>query len=193
MYRHPQLAAQAQIEALRADLARVSASLETANRGRDDAERALENAREGVEPDPALEHDARYRWARRALIGLGLTGALVAIAGLVPLLGYTVAEPRLDPQGVENFAWHLRHGRGWVGLSATVGVLGLGSPWLVVPVLGAYGLRKTRRWGWFLAVVGCALYLPTPMMPVAALGLGVLLSGRVRRVYFPTRALDARP
>ncbi len=84
--------------------------------------------------------------------------------------------------------WHLRHGRGWFGLAATVGVLGLGSPWFVMPLLGAHGLRKTRRWGWFLSVGGCALYLPTPFMPVAAVGLGVLLSRRVRRIYFPTSA-----
>lgn len=187
MYRHPQLAAQAQIETLRTDLSRLRADLEAAERARRAAERALDHAREGVEPDAELEAERGYRWAQRGLVALGTIGALAALAGLVPLLEHTVAEARLDSQGLANFAWHLRHGRGWVGLAATLGVLTIGAPWILVPLLGAIGLRRARRAGWFLAVAGCALYLPTPFAPFAVLGLAVLLSGRVRRVYFPQR------
>ena len=185
MYRHPHVAAHAQIETLRGDLSRLRADLEAAERARRDAERALEHAREGVEPDPDLEFDATYVWARRGLVALGNVGVVVAIAGLVPLLQHTVADARLDAQGVANFVWHMQHGRGWVGLAATLGVLVIGAPWIALPLLGAIGLRRSRRAGWFFAVAGSALYLPTPLAPLAVLALAVLLSGRVRRVYFP--------
>ena len=184
VYRDTQLAAHAQIHTLERALGDVERERAALEHERDRARLELQRTRDGVDPDPALETDVGFRRARTVLSVLGILAALAMIAGLLPLLSSLVADPLLDAQGLRNFGWHVVHGRGLVGLAAAGFVLMLASPWLVLPWLGRRGLSQTRRWGWTLGVAACALFLPTPLLPLAAFALSVLCSRRVRKVFF---------
>lgn len=184
MYRDAHVAAHAQIHSLARELADVERERAALRAERDRALLELQRTRDGVDPDPALETDVGFLRARRVLGVLGVLAALAMLAGLVPLLSALVADPMLDAQGLRNFAWHVLHGRGLVGLAAAGFVLILASPWLVLPWLGRLGLGASRRWGWILSVAGCALFVPTPLLPLAGFALSVLLGKRVRKVFF---------
>jgi hypothetical protein len=95
-------------------------------------------------------------------------------------------EMLLDARGLRNFFWSVEHGHGAMALAATGFVAMLGLPWIVMPWLGARGLDRQRRWGWMLAVAACCLFVLSPLLPVAVFALIVLLSPRVRRVFFAT-------
>jgi hypothetical protein len=183
MYRNETLARETQVDALRGDLAAIRAALEDAHRARADAIAQLERLRDGVEVDPALETERSYRWLLRGLRALGAIAALAILLGLVPLLSAIIESPLLTMQGVRNFGFHVMHGRGLVGLAAAGFVVVLASPWLVLPLLSARGLGRHRRSGWTIGVVACALFLPTPLLPVAVAGLVTLFSSRVRTSY----------
>ena len=184
MYRDAHLAAHAQIHSLERELRDVARERAALQHERDRALLELQRTRDGVDPDPALESDVGFRRARAILAVLGVLAALAMLAGLVPLLSSLVADPLPTAQGLRNFEWHLLHGRGLVGLAAAGFVLVLASPWLVLPWLGRRGLTASRRWGWTLSVAGCALFVPTPLLPLAALALSVLLGKRVRKAFF---------
>lgn len=184
MYRDTSLAAHAQIHTLERALADAERERTALEVERDRARLELSRTRDGVDLDPALETDASFRRARSSLAVLGALAAVAMVAGLVPLLSALVADPLLDAQGLRNFGWHVMHGRGLVGLAAAGFVLVLASPWLVLPWLGRRGLIETRRWGWTLSVAACALFVPTPLLPLAAFVLSVLCSRRVRSVFF---------
>ncbi len=184
MYRNESLARETQVDALRGDLAALKSHLEDAHRAREAALAQLDRIREGVEVDPALETDSGYQWTLRGLRALAVVAALTIAIGLVPLLSAIIEAPLLTAQGVRNLAFHVLHGRGLVGLAAAGFVVIVASPWLLLPLLSARGLARHRRSGWTLGVVACALFLPTPLLPVAVCGLVVLLSSRVRKAYF---------
>lgn len=184
MYRDALLAADSQIEALRARLARTEANLADVTRERERAQIELERIKEGVDPDPTLGEESDYRWTRR---GLGALGALALIAtayAVLEVVSRWMPAARLDLAGLRNFLWSIQHGQGVMALSATGFVVVLCSPWVLLPWLGVRGLDRQRRWGWTLAVAGACIFLPTPALPVAALALVVLFSRRVRRVFF---------
>lgn len=184
MYRDAHLARRAHLDTLARELADAEHARERMRAERDRALLELQRTRDGVDPDPALEADPAYRRVRSVLAVLGALAALGMVVALVPLVSSLVAEPLLTSDGLRNFGWHLAHGRGLVGLGATGFVLVLASPWLVLPWLGRRGLSATRRWGWTLSVAGSALFVPTPLLPLAAFALSVLCSRRVRRVFF---------
>jgi hypothetical protein len=186
MYRNEGLANALHIDALRDDVAALSARLAEAERARERALAQLERIRDGVEVDPALETEPSYR---RLLGGLRVVGALAALAlaiGLVPLLAHLVEAPLLTARGVANLVFHVTRGHGLVGLGAAGFVVMVASPWLALPLLAARGLVRHRRSGWTLGVIACALYLPTPLLPLAVYGLVLLYSSRVRRAYLAT-------
>lgn len=184
MYRDEALARETQVDALRGDLAALKAHLADAHRARADALAQLERIRDGVEVDPALETDAGFRWTLRGFWALAATAAVALVVGLVPLLSTIIEAPLLTAQGVRNLEFHLMHGRGLVGLAAAGFVVVLASPWLLLPLLSARGLARHRRSGWTLGVVASALFLPTPLLPIAVCVLVVLFSSRVRKAYF---------
>ncbi len=188
MYRAQQLAARANIDSLRSDVgerARRFADAEARFRA---SEAELDRLREGIGDDPDLLEDRRYRWTQTGLRALGAIGLAGLLVGLVPLFHRFFGEPYLTWQGVVNLGFHFRDGDGFAGLASAGAVLMLASPWLVLPWLGAIGLRRQRRWGWALANIGALLYLPTPLMPLSILAMMVLWSGRVRALYFPRDA-----
>jgi hypothetical protein len=184
MYRDALLAADSQIEALRTRLARTEAALDDARRAREQTLADLDRIKEGVDPDPTLAEESRYVWTRRGLLTLG-TVASIAVVALVRLVAARwMPDPMPSPTGVRNLAWSVANGHGVMALAATGFVVVLGMPWVLLPFLGASGLERRRRWGWTLAVAGCVLFLPTPMLPIAAFGLAFLVSQRARRVFF---------
>jgi len=183
MYRNESLAQVTHIDALREDVTQLRARLDEAQQARERALAQLERIRDGVEVDPALETEPIYR---RLLGGLRVAGLLAATAiaiGLVPLLSRVLQAPLLSTQGLRNFWFHLVHGRGVVALAAAGFAIVVASPWLVIPLLAARDLRRHRRAGWTLGVVACALYLPTPLLPLAVYGLVLLYSSRIRKAY----------
>lgn len=184
MYRNETLARETQLDALRGEFAALKAHLAAAEREREEAIARLERIRDGVEVDPALETDPRYRRLLRGLRVLGAVAGLAILIGLVPLLSAILEAPLITAQGVRNFSFHILHGRGLVGLAAAGFVVMLASPWLVLPLLSARGLARHRRSGWTLGVVACVLFLPTPLLPGAVYGLVLLFSNRVKKTYF---------
>jgi hypothetical protein len=183
MYRNESLAQITQIDELRGDLAAMHAAVEASERARADALAELERLRDGVELDPEIEHDRGYRWLVRGLRAFVACAAVGLVLALVPLLCRIVAEPMLTAQGLSNLAFHLQHGRGLIGLAATGFVLVCASPWIVVPWFAVRGLARHRRAGWTLGVAACAMFLVTPLLPLAVVGLQLLYSSRVRRMY----------
>jgi hypothetical protein len=184
MYRSQSLALTTHVDALRGDLDDLRASLAAAEAARAEALAELERVRDGVELDPDLEKDARYRRllsGLRVLVVVALLGLVIAI---VPLLSALVADPLLTPQGWQNLVFHVVHGRGLVGIAAAGFVVAIASPWIVVPILAVRGLRRHRRAGWMLAVASAWLWLPTPLLPLALWALVTLHSSRIRAVYF---------
>ncbi len=188
MYRDALLAADSQIEALRTRLARTEADLADTRQERERTLAELERIKEGVDPDPSLAEEPRYAWTRRGLLALGTAAFLAVIAVVRLVLLRWMPDPLPTPVGLRNFAWSVEHGQGVMALSATGFVVVVCLPWVLLPFLGARGLERQRRWGWTLAVAGCAIFLPTPLLPVAAFGLMFLVSQRVRRVFFAPRA-----
>ena len=184
MYRDALLAADSQIEALRARLARTEADLADATRERERAHTELERLKEGVAPDPALAEESDYRWTRRGLRGLGALALVATAYAVLEVSSRWMPAARLDAAGLRNFVWSVEHGHGVMALAATGFVVVLCSPWVLLPWLGVRGLDRQRRWGWTLAVAGACIFLPTPALPVAVLALLVLFSARVRRVFF---------
>lgn len=186
----------AELQALRVDLARTEAARAELARQRADALAELHRMREGIGRDDALATHPPYRRMRLGLLVLGIVGVLTVAVALPYVLTWAVAEPMLDVQGLRNFVWHVRHGRGLVGIAATGFVLALAVPWAVLPLLGRRGLLRERRWGWVAALAGSIVFLMTPALPIAVLCLVVLLSPRVRAVYLappkePTTPKDA--
>lgn len=184
MYRDAGLASHAQIDALSRDLAVLERERAELRDERDRARIELQRVRDGVDPSPALDTNVSYRRARTVLGALAVIAALGMTAAIVPLCSSLVASPLFTSEGLRNFGWHLEHGRGLVGLAAAGFVLVLSSPWLLLPWLGRRGLGQTRRWGWTLSVAGCVLFLPTPLLPLAAFALSVLVSRPVRSTFF---------
>jgi hypothetical protein len=184
MYRDAGLATHVQIDSLSRELADAERERQELRAERDRARIELQRVRDGVDPSPELETDTSYRRARTVLGVLSVIAAISMAAAIIPLCSSLVAEPLLDAQGLRNFGWHLAHGRGLVGLAAAGFVLVLSSPWLLLPWLGRRGLCDMRRWGWTLSVAGCALFLPTPLLPLAAFAMSVLLSRPVRSAFF---------
>jgi hypothetical protein len=184
MYRDALLAADSQIEALRTRLARTEAALTDAQEERERTLAELERVKEGVDPDPTLAEEARYEWTRRGLWALGTVASIAVVAVARWVLSQWMPDPMPTPTGLRNLAWSVEHGQGVMALAATGFVVVVCLPWVILPFLGASGLERRRRWGWTLAVAGCVLFLPTPMLPVAAFGLAFLVSQRVRRVFF---------
>lgn len=178
----------AELEALRTDLARAEAARAELDRQRTAALAELRRLKEGVRPDEALEREPGYRRMKVGLAALGGVGALALAGSLRPILTWAVAEPLLTAQGVRNFVWHVLHGRGVVGLAAAAFVLLTAAPWAALPFVGRMGLARERRWGWITAVASTVVFLPTPLLPLALMCLSVLLSKRVRAVYFPPPA-----
>lgn len=188
MYRHPRVAEQAQVQALRADLGELREKLASIARERDTARAELERMREGIDYDPAIDAHRGFVLTRRGMgVLVAIGAALVSSAVAATLVAFFDA-PLLTMRGVENAFFHLQHGRGALGVAYASLLALVASPWIVAPALAARGLRAHRVWGWVMAVLSCLLYLPTPMLPLSAIGLGVLLSRRVRRVYFPVSA-----
>lgn len=185
MYRDALLAADSQIEALRTRLAQTERNLEEIERARQQAEADLVRVREGVDPDPALHDDLSYRRTRLGLIALGLSAVALGCIVIRLVLSRWMPDPMLTASGVRNFAWSVMHGSGVEAIAATGFIGVLVAPWWLAPILALRGLSLQRRWGWMLGVIACCLFLPTPLLPVAAFGISVLLSQRVRRVFFP--------
>jgi len=185
MYRAQQLAARANIDSLRANVGELSRRLEEAERKREESEAELDRLREGIGDDKALLDERRYRWTQFGLRALGLVGVLALVAGLIPLFERFFGEPYLSWQGLLNLGFHFEFGEGFMGLAAAGAVSLLVWPWLVLPWLGAVGLRRQRRWGWVVGIVSAVLYVPTPLMPLSVFALVVLFSPRVRALYFP--------
>jgi hypothetical protein len=184
MYRDSLLAADSQIEALRARLARTEADLADTRRDRARAVGELERIKEGVDPDPSLADEPRFVWVMRGLFVLASVASIGLALAVREVCVRWMPDPMLSAQGLRNFVWSVAHGKGVMTLAAVGFVALVGMPWVLLPVVGARGLGRQRRWGWTLAVAGCCLFLPTPLLPVAAFGLVVLLSQRVRRVFF---------
>lgn len=185
MYRHDRVAAHAHIECLQTRVGDLADELAAAKAAGLRAESEVERLREGIGDDPDLVDDVQYRRTQRGLRLIGLTGLVCFITGVSWLLAHRIGPPMWSWQGVENFWFHVTYGDALSSLAMSGGIAVLLSPWLVLPWLGAIGLRRQRRWGWVLGVVGALLFLPTPLMPVAAYTLTVLFSGRVRALYFP--------
>jgi len=183
MYRDQALARETQVVALRDQLDDLQAELDRTRRAREEAVVALERIRDGVHVDPALESEPSYRRLLMDMRVLAAIAAIVIAASLVPLTSELVAPPRFDLRGLQNFAYHLQHGRGLVGIAAAGFVVVLASPWVIVPLLSARGLARHRRAGWTLAVIACVIFLPTPLFPAAALGMVELFSRRIRKAY----------
>ena len=188
MYRDALLAADSQIEALRTRLARTEADLADTRQERERTLAELERIKEGVDPDPTLAEEARYAWTRRGLLALGTAACVAVVAILRLVLARWMPDPMPSAAGLRNFAWSVENGQGVMALAATGFVVVVCMPWVLLPFLGAHGLERQLRWGWTLAVVGCVLFLPTPLLPIAAFGLAFLVSQRVRRVFFSSRA-----
>jgi hypothetical protein len=185
MYRDDQLANRSQIDALRAQTLELERRLAETERARDRAKAELDSLREGVADDPALDLDHGYRGAQDALRILAALCTLAALAAVSAILITSFAAPELSVQGLSNLFWHLRYGDGTPGLAAAGSMVLLLLPWLALPWVAAVGLKRHRRWGWYLAVVCCVLYLPTPLVFIAVPIFAIVLSGRVRRTYFP--------
>ncbi len=185
MYRHDRVAAHAQIDCLRAQVGDLDARLAEAERARAAAEAESERLREGIGDDPELLSAPSYRRVQLGLRGIGAIGGAAFLVGASWLLAVRIADPLWTIQGLRNLWFHVRFGDAIETFAIAGGLALLLSPWLALPWIGAIGLRRQRRWGWTLAVVAAVLYLPTPLMPVAALALAVLTSGRVRALFFP--------
>jgi hypothetical protein len=184
MYRDGQTA---EIESLRNDVARTEAARSELLRQQDALRAELHRLKEGVEPDATLGDHTPYRRMQRVLLALAVVASIALTLGLQRVLAWAVADPLLTTQGLRNFGWSVMHGRGAVGIAATGFALVVTMPWVLLPVLGRKGLKGDHRWGWLSAVAGAALFVPTPLMPLAVFALSVLFSRRVRGVYFPTR------
>lgn len=176
----------AELESLRTEVQRKEAARAELLQERAALRAELDRLKEGVEPDPLLDDHAPYRRMRAALVVLALFASVALAFVLRELMAWAVAEPLLSMQGLRNFGWHVVHGRGLLGLGATGFFLIVVLPWVALPLLGRRGLARDRRWGWLAAVAGAALFVPTPLAPLAAFVLTVLLSRRVRAVYFPS-------
>ncbi|UJR83896.1 hypothetical protein [Sandaracinus amylolyticus] len=183
MYRHPRVADQAQIAALRTEIAELRAALEASERARRELDEALVRAREGVSSEGMVEHDEPQLRARSALLGLGALGAILVAGTIVVVLMLAAETPMLSLQGMRNLAWMLRAGVLGSTLSAVGGAFVLALPWLVLPWVAAVGLQRVRRWGWYAGVVALALYVPTPLCFIAIPGLMALCTARVRAAY----------
>lgn len=175
----------AELEVLRSRAARAAVAEEALRLEREALRAELRRLKEGVEHDPELDAHVPYRRMRLSLAACGALAALVLLAGLHHVGAWAVADPMWSMQGLRNFAWHVAHGRGLQGIAAVGFVVVLALPWVALPILGFRGMRQERRWGWLCAVAGATLFLPTPLAPVAIHALAVLLSQRVRKVYFP--------
>jgi hypothetical protein len=175
----------AELESLRTEVHRKEAARAELLRERAALRAELERLKEGVEPDPLLDDHAPYRRMRLALAALASVASVALCFLLREVLARAVAEPLLSMQGLRNFGWHVVHGRGLLGLGATGFFLIVVLPWVALPLIGRRGLSRDRRWGWLAAVAGAALFIPTPLAPLSAFVLTVLLSKRVRAVYFP--------
>lgn len=182
MYRDGQTA---EIETLRNDIARSDAARVALLAQQDALRKELHRIKEGVAPDPALGAHAPYRRMQAVLLVLAVVASVLLTFGLKYVLAWAVADPLFTMQGLRNFGWSVVHGRGIIGIAATGFVLLVTMPWVLLPVLGRRGLKGEHRWGWLSAVAGAALFLPTPLMPLAVFALSVLFSKRVRAVYFP--------
>lgn len=192
MYRDALLAADSQIEALRTRLAHNEQELRRIDEARARAEADLVRVREGVDPDPDLHHEPAYLRTRLGLYALMLSAGAVGVLVIHLVLSRWMPDPRFDLTGLRNFAWSVLHGGGIEGIAATGFIAVLLSPWLLAPLLALRGLSLQRRWGWMLAVVACALFLPTPLLPFSVFGLSVLFSKRIRRVFFSERQHTTR-
>lgn len=175
----------AEIESLRTENARAEAARERLLSEQAALRAELLRLKEGVEPDASLSEHVPYRRMRASLFALATVASLGLATGLRYVLEWAVAAPRFDLQGLRNFGWHVTHGHGLVGIAATGFVVVMTMPWIILPVLGRRGLSRDRRWGWVSAVAAAVLFLPTPLMPLSIFALSVLLSRRVRKVYFP--------
>ncbi len=185
MYRHDTVAAHAHIECLQTRVGEITGELAAAERARHLAEVELDRIREGIGDDPDLPDDIQYLRTQTGLRLLGTVGLVGFVAGIAALFADRIADPLWSWRGVQNLWFHIQYGDALTSLAIAGGIGLCAWPWLVIPWLGAVGLRRLRRWGWALAIVGALLYLPTPAMPIAAYALMVLFSGRVRALYFP--------
>ncbi len=185
MYRDALLAADSQIEALRTRLARSEQEVLRIEEARARAEADLARVREGVDPDPDLHHEPSYRRTRLGLYALVLSATALGCIVIRLVLSRWMPDPMFSSPGLRNFAWSVMHGSGIEAIAATGFVAVLVSPWVLAPLIALRGLSLQRRWGWTLAVVACALFLPTPLLPLSAFGMSVLFSQRIRRVFFP--------
>jgi len=184
MYRDGQTA---EIESLRNDVARNDAARAELLRQQVALRAELHRLKEGVEPDATLGRHVPYQRMQKVLLALAIVASIALTLGLRHVLAWAVAEPLMTMQGVRNFGWSVMHGRGVLGIAATGFALTITMPWVLLPVLGRRGLTGDHRWGWLSAVAGAALFVPTPLMPLAVFALSVLFSKRVRAIYFPPR------
>ncbi len=182
MYRDGQTA---EIESLRTEVSRAEAAHAELARRQDALRAELHRLKEGVEPDATLAEHRPYRRMRLVLLALAVVASLGLVLALKQVLAWAVAEPLLTMQGLRNFGWSVVHGRGVLGIAATGFALIVLMPWVCLPLVGRRGLKGEHRWGWLSAVAGAALFVPTPLMPLAVFALVVLFSRRVRAVYFP--------
>jgi hypothetical protein len=95
--------------------------------------------------------------------------------------------PLLSWQGVQNLAFHVLHANGAAGLAACALGLVVAGPWLVLPWVALAGLARGRPWGWRAAMAASVVFLPTPLVPVAAYAIWVLRTPRLRAVFGSSR------
>lgn len=177
-------------EALRARLEVTERALAERARRAAEAERALAETRErlarlrdGVAEEDDLDAGGLGRYVR-ALQGAGVVGLGGAVVAAVLFAATYFPSPDLTLDGVRNAAWIVRHEEGLVGLSGAAAILVLASPWAVLPIAGAVGVARRRRWGWLVSIVAALLFLPTPAFPMSLLVLRHLFSARIRQVFF---------
>lgn len=174
---------------MRARLEVTERALSVRDREAAAAERALTDARERLARlrDGVAEEDdldaVGFLHNVRALQVTALLGLLCALCAAFFFAGSYFPEPQLSLEGLRNAAWIVRHKEGVVGLAGAAAILVLGSPWAVLPFVGAVGLSRRRRWGWLISMVAALLYLPTPAFPLSLVVLRHLAGADVRSVF----------
>lgn len=114
-------------------------------------------------------------WVHRARLVLMFCGGVYVLFGiaLAPLMYLMFT---LDPSMGES---------GWIfGLVMAVFTFGVCFVVGVANLLASRGLRKGARWGWVLALILGATYLPSGCFPFGAIVLYALLNEEVRQAYF---------